>query len=126
MSHQHRILVVDDEESTRVGLTRLLESWGHQTRSAPSAETAIETALSHQPDLIVTDLRMPGRGGIELITDLKEAGIDATVIVITGHDAPGMEERARMLGAVGYLKKPVDRDDLLFAIEAGRSSSRSG
>jgi DNA-binding NtrC family response regulator len=123
MSHQHRILVVDDEESTRNGLTRLLESWGHPTRSAPSAEAAIELALTHQPDLIVTDLRMPGRGGIELITDLKEAGIDATVIVITGHASIETAVEATRGGAYEYLTKPLDIDRLQTVISRGLERS---
>ncbi len=123
MSRKHRILVVDDEESTRTGLTRLLESWSYLADAAPSAEQAIETALRHQPDLVLTDLKMPGRGGIELINDLKEAGIDATVVVITGHATIESAVEATRGGAYEYLTKPLDIDRLRTVVERGLERS---
>ncbi len=123
MTRNHRILVVDDEESARTGLTRLLETWGHQAQSAPNAESAIELSLRHQPDLILTDLRMPGRGGIELINDLKEAGIDATVVVITGHASIESAVEATRGGAYEYLTKPIDIERLKTVVDRGLERS---
>ncbi len=123
MVRKHRILVVDDEESARTGLERLIESWGYTAFTAPDAETGLEHAVRQQPDLILTDLRMPGRGGIELINDLKEAGSDATVVVITGHATIESAVEATRGGAYEYLTKPLDLDRLRTVI--GRGLERS-
>ncbi len=123
MARKHRILIVDDEESARIGLARLLESWSYQVDAAPNAETAIEAALRDQPDLILTDLRMPGRGGIELINDLKEGGNDATVVVITGHASIESAVEATRGGAYEYLTKPLDLDRLRTVVERGLERS---
>jgi DNA-binding NtrC family response regulator len=123
MVRQHRILVVDDEDSARTGLQRLLDSWGHQAVTAPDAETGLEVAVRQQPDLILTDLKMPGRGGIELINDLKEAGSDATVVVVTGHATIESAVEATRGGAYEYLTKPLDLDRLRTVIDRGLERS---
>ena len=123
MARQSRILVVDDEESTRAGLTRLVESWGHKAYAASDATVAVEQALKHHPDLVLTDLRMPQRGGLELITDLKEAGIDATVVVITGHASIESAVEATRGGAYEYLTKPLDIDRLQTVVKRGLERS---
>ena len=123
MTRPHRILVVDDEESTLKGLTRLLESWGHSAISASNATTALEMAVQHHPDLILTDLKMPRRGGIELITDLKEAGIEATVVVITGHATIESAVEATRGGAYEYLTKPLDLERLQTVVHRGLERS---
>ena len=124
MSRTQRILVVDDEESARTGLKRLLESWGHDALTASSAEEGLDAALRHQPDLVLTDLKMPGRGGIELIDDLKEAGIDATVVVVTGHATIESAVKATRGGAYEYLTKPLDLERLRTVIDRGLERSR--
>ena len=80
---------------------------------------------SPRPDCLVLDLHMPEMSGFDVLEALRTRQIPVPVIVITGHDAPGMEERSRMLGAISYLRKPVDRDDLLSAIEAAGSAAGS-
>jgi len=123
LTRKHRILVVDDEEALRDGLTRLLESWGLETHAAESAETGLEEALRSQPDLILTDLKMPGRGGIELINDLREAGIDASVIVVTGHATIETAVEATRGGAYEYLTKPLDVERLRSVVDRGLERS---
>jgi len=123
MTRKNRILVVDDEESSTRGLTRLLTSWGHEPIAAASAPDALEQALRHHPDLVLTDLKMPGRSGIELITDLKEAGVDATVVVITGHATIETAVEATRGGAYDYLTKPLDLSHLRSVIDRGLERS---
>jgi len=81
---------------------------------------------SPRPDCLVLDLHMPEMNGFDVLEAMRTRQIPVPVIVVTGHDEPGMEERSRMLGAVGYLKKPVDRDDLLAAIGAAVPSHTEG
>jgi len=123
LPRRHRILVVDDEEPSRTGLTRLLESWGHEALPAGDALGAVEEALRHQPDLVLTDLRMPGRGGIQLINDLREAGIESTVVVVTGHATIETAVEATRGGAYDYLTKPVDVDQLRSVVDRGLERS---
>jgi DNA-binding NtrC family response regulator len=123
MTRRSRILVVDDEESTRRGLSRLLESWGYEAIAAPDASAAVEQALRFPPDLILTDLRMPGRGGIELINDLREAGIESTVVVVTGHATIETAVEATKGGAYEYLTKPVDVPHLRSVVDRGLERS---
>jgi DNA-binding NtrC family response regulator len=123
LARRSRILVVDDEASTRKGLTRLLESWGHEAIAASDAGAAIEQALRTPPDLVLTDLRMPGRGGIELINELRETGIEATVVVVTGHATIETAVEATRGGAYEYLTKPLNVNQLRSVVDRGLERS---
>ncbi len=68
---RYRILVVDDEEPIRKGLARVIAGLGHEVEVAESAEEALERAMSFTPDLVITDLHLPGRSGLELVADLQ-------------------------------------------------------
>jgi CheY-like chemotaxis protein len=121
-----RVLLADDDESLRRVQEYQLTKAGFAVTTCADGDAALEEFRENLHDLVVTDIRMPGLDGLELLERLRAISPDTPVIVITGHDAPGVEERCRMLGAVGYHKKPVDRDELLSAIEAARSGARSG
>jgi DNA-binding NtrC family response regulator len=111
-----RILVVDDDESIRRGLQRVLSAEGYDVEVAPDAETARARALSTVPDLVVTDLNLPGRGGMELIGEIRERGLEVTLVVLTGHGSIGSAVEATKLGVYDYLVKPVDRERLLTVV----------
>lgn len=123
ITRKNRILVVDDEVSTQKGLTRLLESWGHQAIAASDAPTAVEQALRYSPELVLTDLNMPGRSGIELLEDLREAGVEATVVVVTGHATIETAVKATRGGAYEYLLKPLDVTHLKAVVNRGLERS---
>ncbi|NNF07654.1 MAG: sigma-54-dependent Fis family transcriptional regulator [Candidatus Eisenbacteria bacterium] len=123
IARKNRILVVDDEVSTQKGLTRLLESWGHQAIAASDAPTAVEQALRYSPELVLTDLNMPGRSGIELLEDLREAGVEATVVVVTGHATIETAVKATRGGAYEYLLKPLDVTHLKAVVNRGLERS---
>jgi two-component system response regulator FixJ len=110
--------VIDDEEAVRDSLSFLLESEELEVHTYASAN-AFLTALS--PDVsgcIVTDIRMPGMSGIELLCQLRAMGVGLPVIVITGHaDAPLVAE-AMNSGAIGCFKKPFEDDTFLSAIRS--------
>ena len=118
-----RILVVDDEDSLREGLSRLLESWSYQAVSAGDAVSAVDAALKSQPDLVITDLKMPNRDGLAFINDLREAGIDASVVVITGHATIETAVEATRGGAYDYLTKPIDVERLKAVVHRGLERS---
>ncbi len=80
---------------------------------------------SHSLDLLLLDLQMPQVSGFDVLEAFNSSHINVPVIVITAHDELGAAERARVLGASAYMKKPVDRDALLLAIAAATSHDRS-
>ncbi|MEZ4647427.1 MAG: sigma-54 dependent transcriptional regulator [Candidatus Eisenbacteria bacterium] len=104
----HRILVVDDEEPIRRGLSRTVTGLGHEVEVAADAEEALQIALAHPPDLVITDLNMPGRTGLELIEDLRDGGIEATVLVLTAHASIDSAIQATKKGVYDYLQKPIE------------------
>ena len=116
------VAVLDDEPDMLKAMRRLLTSRGFRV-DAYERGADLLTALegSPRPDCLLLDLHMPEMSGFDVLEAMRIRQIPVPVIVITGHDEPGMEERSRMSGAISYHKKPVDRDELFSAIEAVRS-----
>ena len=114
---QPLIAVVDDEEPIRKALTRLLRSARFDVETFPSGGEFLESLKIHQPDCVVLDLHMPLTSGFDVLARLAESGSPLSVVIITGHDSE--ETRNRVLAArpVAYLRKPVDDQTLLDAIE---------
>jgi DNA-binding response OmpR family regulator len=112
-----RILVVDDEASSRLALVRLLERNGYTLDSAEDGFTALRIADEHPPDLVITDLRMPGMHGIELVSRLKERNRELPVIVVTSLGDVESAVAAMRAGAEEYLAKPIDADALEVGVE---------
>ncbi len=121
MKHEHnhkgRILVVDDESSARSGLSRLLVQEGYVADTAEDGAKALALATERPPDVIVTDLKMPGMDGIELCRRLREQDPDLPVIVVTAFGDVNSAVQAMRAGADDYLTKPVDFDALVLALE---------
>jgi FixJ family two-component response regulator len=112
------IAVVDDEESVRIALRRLLRSAGFDVEAFPSGAEFLDSLKSHRPACVVLDLHMPHGSGFAVHARLAAAGNRLPVVVITGHDSDETRERARAAGIVAYLRKPVDDQALLDAISA--------
>ncbi len=110
--------VLDDEAEMRKALHRLLTCRGYQVEEYQRGEDLLDTLGSHRLDCLLLDLQLEGINGFEVLEAFLARQIHLPVIVITAHDEPGTAERVRDLGAVAYLKKPVDRDTLLSAISA--------
>ena len=111
-----RILVVDDEPRMGESVQRLLEAEGYRVETATSAREAVE-ALGREPaDLVITDLRMPRVGGLELITYLKLYHPKIPVIVMTGYASVESAIEALRQGVYDYLVKPFDYDHLKRAV----------
>jgi CheY-like chemotaxis protein len=119
---QQVIAILDDEPEMRKALRRLLGCRGFGVEEYERAEDLLTALDSHPPDYLLLDLHMPGLNGFDVLEAIHSRQIPVPVIVITAHDEPGTAERAKALGASAYLKKPVDRDALLAAIQTATSS----
>jgi FixJ family two-component response regulator len=115
---QSVIAVLDDEPEMRKALRRLLGCRGFRVEEYACAEDLFAALDSHMVDCLLLDLHMPGINGFDVLGAFQVRHIPTPIIVITAHDDPGTADRVRALGASAYLKKPVDRDALLTAIEA--------
>jgi len=115
-----RVLIVDDEESTRLLLGRILESIpGLEATLADSGEAALKMLAERPFDLILLDLMMPGIGGIEALTRIRnsKANQKTPVIVVSVlADAP-TKNVCRSMGVVEYIVKPIERQALVKAVE---------
>jgi FixJ family two-component response regulator len=118
------IAVLDDELKMSQALCRLLRTYDFEAVAFAFAEDLFAACATALPDCLVLDLQMPGINGIEVLERFAAQHTPLPVIVITGHDKPGNDEKVRALGAVNYLLKPLNEAQLLDAIgEAIGSSS---
>lgn len=110
--------VVDDDPAIREGLCALLGSVSIPSRAYATADEFLAIAKSGMTGCLIVDVRMPGMSGLELLQILKERGITLPVMVITGHADVPMAVRAMKAGAVDFLQKPFNEQDLLDRILA--------
>ncbi|MEK6771486.1 MAG: sigma-54 dependent transcriptional regulator [Pseudomonadota bacterium] len=110
------ILVVDDETNMQAVMRLVLEEAGHVVRVADSGEAALPHLLDPNLDVVVTDLRMPGMGGDQLIEHLRRERPDVPVIVVTAHGTIPSAVKAVHQGAADYLTKPFEPDELVIAV----------
>jgi two-component system response regulator RegA len=111
------LLVVDDDRALRERLARALRDRGLEVRTAASFDEAVAHAREHSPARAVVDLRMPGRSGLELVRELREIAPEVEIVVLTGYGSIATAVEAMRLGAVHYLPKPADAEDVLAAFE---------
>jgi FixJ family two-component response regulator len=111
------IAVVDDEESIRKALTRLLQSAGLNVETFPSGITFLASIETRRPDCVILDLHMPGMNGFEVQARLAETVVPVPVVIITGQDSAETHDRALAGRPIAYLRKPVDDLTLLDAIK---------
>ena len=104
------ILVVDDEVNIRGALVTMLEKKGHQVRGVATAEEGLEHLEATPAELVITDLRMPGIGGMEFLRRLKDTWPDTEVVVMTAYGSIDTAVEAMRCGAYDYLTKPIDRE----------------
>ncbi|MGO9987347.1 MAG: response regulator transcription factor [Steroidobacteraceae bacterium] len=116
------IAVVDDEESVRRAVVRLLHAAGYAARGFSSGDEFMKAWQSDTPQCVLLDLQMPGLSGTDVLRALKRAGARFPVIIITAHDASGVREECMREGAAAYLCKPLDERVLLRAVSAAIGS----
>lgn len=114
---KEKILIVEDEELMRAILRRLLEDSGYTVLSADSAETAIDVFSGDDIALTLTDIKMPGRDGLDLLDEIKSIDPDAVVIVMTAYSSVDSAIAALRKGAYDYITKPFVNEDLLQTIK---------
>ena len=111
-----RILIVDDNEVFRLPLQRALEAAGFEVIAVPSAEDALDVLGGRTVDLLLTDHRLPGIDGVQLLTRIKATHPALATIVMTAHGTIESAVEARHHGADDYLVKPFEVPDLLRAV----------
>ena len=111
-----RVLVVDDDFSIRETFERHLKRAGHEVLAAASAEEALNALADFNPTLVITDVRMPGMDGLELLRRIREA-CDTQVVVITAYEGMKSAITAMREGAYDYLTKPLDLDHIDLLVE---------
>ena len=115
------ILIIEDDDQFRTWLCKVLEKEGHTVEGAADGSAGLKRFHQQSFDLVITDLIMPNKEGIETIVDLKVIHPAAKIIAISGggrnHPKPYLEI-AEKLGANRTIEKPFERDQLLFAVEA--------
>ena len=120
------VFVVDDDELIRDSLQQLVKSVGLQAETFSSAQAFLDTGLPDKPCCLVLDIRMPGMSGLDLQDELVKRKLSIPVIFITGHGTVPMTVRAMKAGAVDFLQKPFEDQQLLdiihCAIEQNRQS----
>jgi len=108
MTLSAKVLVVDDEVNERTGLAELLTGWGYETEMAADGEEALEKIAAFNPEVVISDLRMPRMGGMDLLKRLHEENPGASFIILTGQGTIEEAVEATKLGAYNFLEKPVD------------------
>lgn len=125
MRDQERILIVDDALDTAEVLRRNLELHGYAVSAAPGTAQAVELLTQRPVDLVLTDLKMPGASGLELIRHVRANYRDTDVLMITGYPSVETAVSAIRSGAVNYLAKPFTEQELLGAVRSALHSLRS-
>jgi two-component system response regulator FixJ len=115
------VYVIDDDDAARESLEFLLLSANFSVTSYDSATAFLSALPQIAFGCIVTDVRMPGLGGIELLRHLKEADVKLPVIVITGHGDVPIAVEAMKLGAADFFEKPFDGDKMIAAVQSALS-----
>jgi len=107
-----RILIVDDDEPFRVAMRNAFLRRGYEVSLAGSAGEAQALLRQETPDYAVVDLRMPGPSGLEVVRALRALPSPPEVVVLTGYGTIGTAVEAIRLGAINYLNKPADADEV--------------
>ncbi|MFN3389392.1 MAG: response regulator FixJ [Allosphingosinicella sp.] len=123
MSDKGVVHVIDDDEAMRHSLMFLLECAGVEARAYESALAFLDRAEGAERGCIVTDVRMPGMTGLELVGRLKEMGVSDPIIVITGHGDVPLAVQAMKAGVRDFIEKPFDDRQLLDAVSAALAQS---
>jgi FixJ family two-component response regulator len=110
------VFIVDDDESVRQSLELLLSSVGLEVKTYPSAQEFLKGVSPGASGCLITDVRMPGMTGLDLQERCADAGLFLPIIFITGHGTVPMSVRAMKAGAIDFLQKPFEEQDLLNAI----------
>ena len=113
-----RILVIDDDDAVRESMQRMLRAAGYTVQTAASGEEGLAMARGGAFDVILSDMRMPGISGVDVLRQLREQRVDSSFIVMTGFGTVDTAVESMKLGAVDFVQKPFFRDELLMRVRA--------
>jgi DNA-binding NtrC family response regulator len=118
------LLLIDDDPNTLATLARAFRLAGHEATVCDNASRAVELVRGERFDLILSDVVMPGKSGMELLEDLNKAGVQTPIVLISGQANIEMAVKATRLGALDFLEKPLSTDKLLLTVENALKLSR--
>ena len=124
MARKAHLLLVDDDPNTLASLSRAFRLAGHEATVCDNAARAVELIRTESFDVILSDVVMPGKSGLELLEDLKKAGVKTPIVLISGQANIEMAVKATKLGALDFLEKPLSTDKLLVTVENALRLSR--
>ena len=117
MKNKGKVFLLDDEELIVAVLSKALKKEGYEINSATETNDIIDKIKSFNPDLLLMDIRMPERNGIDILRELKEDGLTTPVVMLTADDTAESAVRAMKLGAADYLTKPFNTDEVKIVIK---------
>lgn len=118
---QGRVLIVEDEENERTGLAELVSSWGYAAETAADGQEGYEKVGSWVPSIVITDLKMPRMGGLELLERIAGDSQMIAVIVVTAQGTIDSAVQAMRIGAYDYIPKPIDTNRLRTILQNASS-----
>jgi YesN/AraC family two-component response regulator len=116
-----QILIIDDEKPTLQMLKLYLEVCGYGVLTAENEPDGISMFQTHRPPIVLTDIKMPGKDGLDVLRQIKAISPATEVIVITGHGDRDLKEQAMALEASAFFNKPLDTDALDDALQAAKA-----
>src|SRR5258708_15095059 len=119
------ILVVDDEGAIRYSIGKALQRVGYHVTEAASGEEALQLMSDQEFEVVLTDIRMPGLSGVELLAKIKDKAPDSIVILMTGYASLGTAVESLRLGAHDYLIKPSSNQDIRQSVARGLEPARN-
>lgn len=112
-----KILIIDDERAIRNSLREILSDEGYQVDVAEDGAAGVKSAMATHYDLIFSDIKMPGMDGLEVLSTLEENGVDAAIVMISGHADIGTAVECIKKGAFDFIEKPLDLNRILITIK---------
>ena len=112
-----RVLIVEDDPTTRLGLTELVRTWGFSTEGAADGQEALQRITAFRPSIIISDLVMPRMGGLELLHSVREEAGDVTIVILTAQGTVETAVEAIKEGAYDYLTKPIEPQRLKILLD---------
>ena len=120
-----RILIVDDEDEFVSALVERLEIRGHSAMGVTSGKEAIHQVSEHEYDVVVLDVKMAGEDGVEVMKRIKEIRSTLPVILLTGHMSKEDSDEGMKAGAIDYIIKPIEIEDLIKKMKEAIASRRT-
>ena len=119
-----RVLIVDDEQNLRHMLQTLLKREGYEPVGVASVEGAVKELSERPYDIVITDLRMPGQSGMDLVDEIRRRNLGATVVAMTAYGSRDIAIEAMKRGAYDYISKPFEADEIILLLRKAEERER--